>query len=59
VSNAIDHAQTGCEITVRRTESIIRVLVVDDSPLPPRRAPLDVNAVRGRGLQMVEALADR
>ena len=35
VSNAIDHARTACEITVRRTRSVLRVLVADDSPLPP------------------------
>jgi two-component sensor histidine kinase len=59
VSNAIDHARTACEITVRRTRSLVRVLVADDSPLPPRKPPHDVNAARGRGLQMVEALASR
>jgi two-component sensor histidine kinase len=59
VSNAIDHARTGCDITVRRTRSVVRVLVADDSPLPPRIPPHDVNAARGRGLQMVRALAGR
>jgi len=59
VSNAIDHARTSCDITVRRTRSLVRVRVADDSPLPPRIAPLDVNAARGRGLQMVKAMADR
>ena len=55
VANAIDHARTSCHITVRRTRSLVRVLVADDSPLPPR----DINAARGRGLQMVKALANR
>ena len=59
VSNAIDHARTSCEITVRHTKSIVRVLVADESPMPPRISPLDVNAARGRGLQMVKALANR
>jgi two-component sensor histidine kinase len=59
VSNAIDHARTTCAITVRRTRSLVRVLVADDSPLPPRIPPQDVNAARGRGLQLVKALASR
>ncbi|MDX6297866.1 MAG: hypothetical protein QOI51_1723 [Nocardioidaceae bacterium] len=60
VSNAIDHARTTCEITVQHTRStLVRVLAADDSGLPPRMPPLNVNAVRGRGLQMVEALASR
>ena len=59
VSNAIDHARTTCEITVRHTRSLVRVLVTDDSPLPPRIPPFDVNAARGRGLLMVKALASR
>jgi two-component sensor histidine kinase len=59
VSNAIDHARTACHITVRRSESIVRVLVADDSPLPPRIPPHDVNAARGRGLQMIKALSSR
>jgi len=59
VCNAIDHARTACEVTVRRTKSLIRVLVTDRSTLPPRMPPRDVTAPRGRGLQMVKALADR
>jgi two-component sensor histidine kinase len=59
VSNAIDHARTTCDITVQNTRSLVRVLAADDSPSPPRIPPLDVNAARGRGLQMVEALASR
>jgi sigma-B regulation protein RsbU (phosphoserine phosphatase) len=59
VSNAIDHARTTCDITVQHTRSIIRVLVADESPLPPRLAAHDLKAARGRGLQMVEALANR
>lgn len=58
-SNAIDHARTTCAITVRHTRSLVRVLVADDSPLPPRVPAHDVNAARGRGLQMVRALANR
>jgi two-component sensor histidine kinase len=59
VSNAIDHARTASHITVRRSESLIRVLVADDSPLPPQMPPHDVNAARGRGLQMIKALSSR
>jgi two-component sensor histidine kinase len=59
VANAIDHARTTCDITVRRTRSLVRVLVADESPLPPRMPPRDVTAARGRGLQMVRALANQ
>jgi two-component sensor histidine kinase len=59
VSNAIDHARTNCDITVRHTRSIVRILVADDSPLPPRTPPHNINATRGRGLHMVQALANR
>ena len=59
VSNAVDHARTACEITVRRSRSLVRVLVADQSPLPPRIPPRDVNAARGRGLHMVQALSSR
>ena len=59
VSNTIDHARTSCEVTLLHTRSLVRVLAADGSPLAPRLQPLDVNAARGRGLQMVEALASR
>jgi len=59
VCNAIDHARTMCEVTVRHSRTLVRVLVTDDSPLPPRIPPHDVTAPRGRGLQMVKALASR
>ena len=59
VCNAIDHARTVCEVTVRRTRTLVRGLVTDGSTLPPRIPPHDVTAPRGRGLQMVKALADR
>jgi two-component sensor histidine kinase len=58
-SNAIDHARTTCAITVRHSKALVRVLVADGSPLPPRMAPYDVHATRGRGLQMVKAMANR
>jgi two-component sensor histidine kinase len=58
-ANAIDHARTTCDITVWHTKSLVRVLVADESPLPPRISPHNINARRGRGLQMVKALANR
>ena len=58
VANAVDHARTGSTFTVRRDGAALRVMVRDGSPgAAPQPRPMDPSAARGRGLQMVDALA--
>lgn len=57
VGNAVRHAGTTCEVSVRLLPDAVRVDVRDDSPeLPQRRVATDEDD-SGRGLAMTEALA--
>jgi len=56
-SNVVDHARTPFELTASLTATALRLDVTDGSTDPPILQPHDVNAVRGRGLQMVQAVA--
>ena len=58
VTNAIVHAQTSIVVTVTTHESAVRVAVRDESPARPflkTAAPTDVT---GRGMAIVDGLAD-
>jgi anti-sigma regulatory factor (Ser/Thr protein kinase) len=57
VSNVVDHAGTPFAVTVTLTGEAVRIEVEDGSDSPPVVRPRDVHAVRGRGLQLIEALA--
>jgi anti-sigma regulatory factor (Ser/Thr protein kinase) len=58
VANAVDHARTESTLTVCRDGRALRLSVRDARPCsPPRPRPIDPRAARGRGLQMVDALA--
>lgn len=59
VANAVDHARTPSTMTVRLDEDGgLSVAVRDGSPgSSPGPAPVDPTAPRGRGMQMVAALA--
>ena len=57
VANAVDHARTDLELAVSFDGTAIVVEVRDQSMLEPCLQPLDPTAARGRGLQMVNALA--
>ena len=58
-ANAVVHAATSFEVTVLRTSDHVRVEVRDtDASRPAVRWP-DTDQPRGRGLQIVNALADR
>jgi anti-sigma regulatory factor (Ser/Thr protein kinase) len=59
VANVIDHARTRFEVVVRVTGDALYVGVRDHSTREPRLQPRDPQAVRGRGLQLVTALAQR
>ena len=58
VTNGIVHAHTQLEVTVDATPTWVRVEVVDGNPHLPARRDYDANASTGRGMEMVELLAD-
>src|SRR5881398_3212283 len=58
VTNGIVHAHTELRVTVEATAHWVRVEVVDGNPMLPARRGYDEQANTGRGLEMVELLAD-
>jgi PAS domain S-box-containing protein len=58
VTNGIVHAHTELQVLVEATDAWVRVEVVDGDPRLPLRREYDDNASTGRGLEMVELLAD-
>jgi len=58
VTNGIVHALTDLQVTVEATSSWVRVEVVDGNPNLPQRRDYDDEAMTGRGLEMLELLAD-
>lgn len=61
VANVVDHAGVENELTVEVTLSgdWLRIGVVDGSAVRPVVRELDSGSIRGRGLRLVEAIADR
>lgn len=60
VANVVDHAATSCRVKVDADGRELRIEVRDFYPCPPPRpGPVDLSAVRGRGLQVVAALSTR
>lgn len=61
VANVVDHVGGGTTLSVEVLLSgdWLRVAVVDGSAVRPVVRPLDHEAPRGRGLRLVEAVADR
>jgi two-component sensor histidine kinase len=57
VTNAVEHARTPFELTISFDGTAVLVEVSDESTLLPHLQPLNLRATRGRGLQMVAALA--
>jgi hypothetical protein len=57
VANAVEHARTALELEVGFDGTAVVVEVHDESPLAPLLQPHNLRAARGRGLQMVAALA--
>lgn len=58
VANVVDHARTAFDITVEHLGAGLRVAVRDRSDRPAVARPVDPGAARGRGLQLVGAVAD-
>lgn len=59
VANVVDHARTTFRLSIRLTDTQLYLAVSDDSDRIPEQRPHDLTAVRGRGLQLVAALARR
>jgi len=59
VSNAVRHAGGAVEVSAQQVGSILRVEVSDGSPQMPQVQDHSVYSTGGRGLQMVDHLADR
>jgi anti-sigma regulatory factor (Ser/Thr protein kinase) len=56
-TNVVVHASTPMRLSVHKPDHKVRVEVRDDDPHPPRDADGDPLAPGGRGLLLVEALA--
>ena len=59
VTNALLHARSAPAVEVTRDGDRIRCVVLDDSPMVPRRRHYASDAVTGRGIALVETLATR
>jgi len=57
VGNAVEHGGGLLGVAVSREGCGIKVSILDGSPVPPTVHPYNPLADRGRGLQIVEALA--
>jgi hypothetical protein len=57
LSNATEHGHGPGWLAVEPADGSVRVEVRDDAPEPPHLRPPDPSRVRGRGLQLVEALS--
>ena len=57
-SNALLHARSAFVVRLRRRDGWLRVEVDDASVQPPRVGPASPSALGGRGLVLVEALAE-
>jgi anti-sigma regulatory factor (Ser/Thr protein kinase) len=58
VANAVVHAQSDLNVLLERWQHMIVVAVEDLSPMPPVVQAVDYLAESGRGLQIVESVAD-
>jgi anti-sigma regulatory factor (Ser/Thr protein kinase) len=57
VTNAVLHAHSGPRMTIDLTSDVVRITVEDDSPMLPMIADVSPEAVRGRGMLLVDLLA--
>lgn len=58
ITNALLHARTPMELRLRRVDSLLRVEVCDGNERAPVRRHYDADASTGRGLALVEAMAE-
>ena len=58
VTNAVLHARTAMTLTIEADGTGIRVSVTDGSPIPPSLRRHSLTATTGRGLRLLDQLAD-
>jgi anti-sigma regulatory factor (Ser/Thr protein kinase) len=58
-TNAILHARSSFRVTVELGGDVMRVAISDDNPTLPVLSTSDSSATSGRGLSIIEAVADR
>ena len=58
VTNAVLHARTSITLTIEAAGSGVRVSVTDGSPIPPAMRRHSVTSTTGRGLRLLNQLAD-
>lgn len=59
VTNAVHHARSAVELTLRTDGKAVRVEIRDDSPAPPVHQAFTDDRLRGRGIALVDALSTR
>ena len=59
ITNALVHADSAPELAVRVRREVVRVEVVDVSPVVPIRRSIETDALSGRGIAIVESLASQ
>jgi anti-sigma regulatory factor (Ser/Thr protein kinase) len=57
ITNALVHARSAPELAVRVRPQVVRVEVVDGSPVVPIRRSIEAEALSGRGIAIVDSLA--
>ncbi len=58
VSNSVEHALSGVQVTLALADDQLRIAVRDHSKSPPVRRIPNTSGARGRGIALVEAVAD-
>lgn len=58
VTNAVLHARTTITLTIEREDNAVRICVTDASPVPPAMRHHSDTATTGRGLRLIDNLAD-
>ena len=59
VTNAVRHARAGPVVSIGQTGAVVRIEVFDDGPGRPVMAPADPDALSGRGMAIVDTVAER
>lgn len=59
VTNAVLHARSAAQVDVGLDAGVLRVQVCDANTSPPRLRNYGAEAVTGRGLHLVDRIADR